>query len=325
MGSVTSSSVGNPTRIRSADSFREAGALLGEACKVKHEGMVKGDPIDPGGNGAFDLVCGDLAGYFTLVRNTGTAAAPAFTPPEPIRDASWRAGQDLPGKHPARQQLGAELRPAQTLPVRLGRRRPAGSHRRQQHQPDLLAGGLRPAPQPHRRAARAGGARHGRSVRIPQGARGGRLRRRRAHGADSGGQPRADQRVSPGRRRRRHPRAGAAGAAHLPRRRHAAELRHRTGAGRNGRRSLPRRACPRCGASRASRWRPATGTGRGVFDLFISSNWYTFYLENSGTLEAPRFERPQADPHPGTARRTSSPSTRAMSPPTTGTATAPRT
>ena len=67
--------------------FRDAGALLGEGCKVKHEGMVKGDPIDPRGSGAFDLVCGDLGGYFTLVRNTGTAAAPAFAPPEPIRDA----------------------------------------------------------------------------------------------------------------------------------------------------------------------------------------------------------------------------------------------
>ena len=32
---------------------------------------------------------------------------------------------------------------------------------------------------------------------------------------------------------------------------------------------------------------------RGVFDLFVSSNWYTFYLENAGTVGTPCFERPR--------------------------------
>ena len=30
-----------------------------------------------------------------------------------------------------------------------------------------------------------------------------------------------------------------------------------------------------------------------MFDLFVSSNWYTFFLENSGTRDAPCFERPR--------------------------------
>ena len=68
-------------------SFQDTGRLLGEGCKVKHVGMVKGDPIDPRGDGAFDLVCGNLAGYITLVRNLGTRDAPAFAEPERVTDA----------------------------------------------------------------------------------------------------------------------------------------------------------------------------------------------------------------------------------------------
>ena len=69
-----------------ADSFRDTGPLLGEGCKVKHEGMVKADPIDRG-DGRFDLLCGDMAGYFTLVRNIGDPDSPAYAPPERVTDA----------------------------------------------------------------------------------------------------------------------------------------------------------------------------------------------------------------------------------------------
>ena len=235
-----------------------------------------------------------------------------------------RAGQDLPGEHPARQQLRAELWPAQTVRMRLGRRRQAGPHRRQQHQSDLLARGLRSTQQPHRRPARAGGAWVGRSVRVSQRARGGRLRRRRAHGAAGGGQSRAHLRVPPGQWRRRHAPAGAAGAAYLPRRRHAAELRHRTRPGRHRRRSVSRR--PALAVARAEHHpgglRLAPARGIRPVRLFQLVHVPAGEQRDAGRAVLRTAAGRSAPP---TARRTSCPSTRATLPPTTGTATARRT
>jgi hypothetical protein len=71
-------------------SFHDTGPLLGEGCKIKHAGMVKGDPIDLRGDGAFDLICGDAGGFVTRVRNVGDRSAPAFSPPEKVVDAEGR-------------------------------------------------------------------------------------------------------------------------------------------------------------------------------------------------------------------------------------------
>lgn len=71
-------------------SYRDAGLLLGNGCKVKHEGMVKGNPIVR--NGVFDLLCGDLAGFITLVRNKGKPDRPVFSAPEKVTD---KHGQDV--------------------------------------------------------------------------------------------------------------------------------------------------------------------------------------------------------------------------------------
>ena len=60
------------------DSYKDMGPLLGEGSKLKIEGYVKPNPIDFEGNGKMDIVCGDEAGYVTLVKHIGSKNKPAF-------------------------------------------------------------------------------------------------------------------------------------------------------------------------------------------------------------------------------------------------------
>ena len=275
-----------------AGSFRDAGALLGEACKVKHEGMVKGDPIDPRGSGAFDLVCGDLAGYFTLVRNTGTAAAPAFTPPERIRDA---AGE------PVRIYRESILHDNNSE-RNCGQLKPFLCDWDGDGRLDLIVGNNTNRifwlegydPRRNRIAGRRELAVRG--MIDPFGFRKGPA----VVDFDGDGRMELITVDSLGRISVFHQGGGADGTLVLE---PPVPLTYRDG-GTLLNSDIGRGLADTDGvpfpAGLPSLWREPSITlaacdwhRRGVFDLFVSSNWYTFLLENSGTRETPRFERPR--------------------------------
>ena len=281
-----------------ADSFRDAGALLGEACKVKHEGMVKGDPIDPRGAGAFDLVCGDLAGYFTLVRNTGTAAAPAFTPPEPIRD---------PTGEPVRIYRESILHDNNSE-RNCGQLKPFLCDWDGDGRLDLIVGNNTNRifwlqgydPRRNRIAARRELAVRG--MIDPFGFRKGPA----VVDFDGDGRMELIAVDSLGRISVFRQGGGADGTLVLE---PPVPLTYRDG-GTVLNSDIGRGLAATDGVpfpeGLPSLWREPSITlaacdwhRRGVFDLFISSNWYTFLLENSGTLEAALLRAAAADPHPG--------------------------
>ncbi len=275
-----------------ADSFRDTGALLGEASKVKHEGMVKADPIDTRGTGAFDLVCGDLAGYVTLVRNTGTAAAPAFAPPEPIRDA---AGERV---RIYRESILRDNNSERNC----GQLKPYVCDWDGDGRLDIIVGNNTNRilwlegydPGSNRIAGRRELAVRG--MADPFGFRKGPA----AVDIDGDGRVELLAVDSLGRISVFHQGSGADGKLVLE---PPVPLTYRDG-GTLLNSDIGRALADTDGVSfpggLPSLWREPSITlaacdwrRRGVFDLFVSSNWYTFYLENAGTGGTPCFERPR--------------------------------
>ena len=279
-------------------SFRDTGALLGEGCKVKHEGMVKGDPITSRGDGAFDLVCGDLGGFLTLVRNVGTATRPAFVPPEPIRDA---AGEQV---RIYREGILHDNNSERNC----GQLKPYVGDWDGDGRLDIIVGNNTNRiiwlegydPQHNRIAGRRQLAVRG--MVDPFGFRKGPA----VVDFDGDGRMELLAVDSLGRICVFRQGPGAEGAALLE---PPEPLTYRDGApllNSDIGRALAATDGVEFPGGLPSLWREPSITlaacdwsGRGVCDLFVSSNWYTFFLQNTGTREAPRFERPQPIAPPG--------------------------